>query len=157
MMLKPGGAHGAVIKVWRRQSRREQYLLAALAAVVLAVLAFSVAWQPAQQRLAQAERNYQQQRVLAQAVQQAQPARARSVARQPLSVLASESAVAAGLELHQLDVDGGLLRITVSGDAAAVLAWLDVTEQQGGQLQALTLSPLEKRLHARLEVQSPEQ
>lgn len=157
MMLEPGVAHGAVIKVWQRQSRRERYLLAALAAVVLAVLAFSVVWQPAQQRLAQAERNYLQQRVLALAVQQAQPASARSVTRQPLSVQASESAVAAGLELHQLDVDGDLLRITVSGDALAVLTWLDVTEQQGGQLQALTLNPLEKRLHARLVVQSPEQ
>ncbi|MDD2058604.1 type II secretion system protein M [Pseudomonas sp. GD03860] len=141
---------------WLRQSPRERRLLSGLAVFLLAVLAFSVLWQPAQQRLVQAERNYQQQRLLAVQVQQAQPARAGGVAHQPLSVQASESAVAAGLELHQLDVEGDLLRMTVTGDALAVLLWLDQVEQQGGQLQSLLLNKVEKRLQARLVLQSAE-
>ena len=55
----------AVMQHWRRLSRREQGLLLGLALFIGAVLAYSLIGQPTRQRLHTAERQYQQQRVLA--------------------------------------------------------------------------------------------
>lgn len=144
----------AVTEIWDRQSPRDRRLLAGLGVFLLAVLAFSMVWQPARQRLLMAERQYQQQLVLAVEVQLAQPPQGRAATTQPLSTQVSESAVAAGLELQQFDVEGDLLRLTVSGDALALFVWLDKTEQGGAALQSLTLEKRGKLLEARLVLQA---
>ncbi|MFW0758170.1 type II secretion system protein GspM [Pseudomonas sp. H11T01] len=144
----------AMIEIWSRQSPRDRLLLTGLGVFLLAVLAFSLVWQPAQQRLLVAERQYQQRLALAMEVQRAQPPNGRAATTQPPSTQVSESAVAAGLELQQFDVEGDLLRLTVSGDALALLAWLDQTEQGGAVLQSLTLETRGKLLEARLVLQA---
>jgi general secretion pathway protein M len=141
----------SVVVKFQRLSLREQRLLLALGIFVLSVMAFALIWQPTQQRLATAERQYQQQLALAAQLQQARP---RSHIPQPLdqllSLLISESVVSAGLELHQMDSDTDLLRLNVSGDAMALLPWLDRIEREGIALQSLTLEKRDAVLEARV-------
>lgn len=144
----------AVIETWSRLSQRDRQWLSGLGVFLLAVLAFSVFWQPAQQRLLVAERQYQQQRALAMEIQRVQPSNGRAATTQPLSTQVSESAIAAGLELQQFDVERDRLRLTVSGDALVLLAWLDKTEQGGAALQSLTLEKRGKLLEARMVLQA---
>ena len=54
-----------MIQIWRRISVREQRLLQLSGAFLLAVVAFSLIWQPTRQRLETVERQYQQQAGLA--------------------------------------------------------------------------------------------
>ncbi|WP_237883758.1 type II secretion system protein GspM [Pseudomonas sp. PGPR40] len=136
---------------WQRLSIREQRLLLAMGAFLLAVVAFSLIWQPTRQRLETVEREYQQQLALTAQLQRAQPQRiARTVADQPLSLRVSESTTAAGLELHQMEADNDLLRLTLSGDAKALLQWLDHAEREGAALQSLTLEKRDVVLEARV-------
>ncbi|VVN80632.1 type II secretion system protein GspM [Pseudomonas fluorescens] len=135
---------------WQRMSTREQRLVSAMGVFILAALAVTLIWQPARQRLETVERQYQQQLTLAAQLQQAQPRGNIPVATaQPLSLRASESVAAAGLELHQMDTDNDLLRLTLSGDARALLQWLDRTERDGVALQSLTLEKRDAVLEAR--------
>lgn len=154
MMGKSIALPVVVTEIWDRQSPRDRRLLSGLGVFLLAVLAFSVIWQPARQRLLVAERQYQQQLTLAMEVQRAQPPNGRAATIQSLSTQVSESAVTAGLELQQFDVEGDLLRLTVSGDALALLVWLDQTEQGVAALQSLTLEKRGKLLEARLVLQA---
>lgn len=136
---------------WQRLSIRERRLLLAMGAFVLVVAAFSLIAQPVRQRLSVVERQYQQQVTLADQLQHAQPQH--SVARgsdQPLSLLISDSATAAGLELQQMDTDSDLLRLTVSGDVTRLLQWLDHAERNGAALQSLTLEKRDTLLEARV-------
>lgn len=136
---------------WQRLSVREQGLLQVLGMFFLSVAAFSLIWQPQQHRLAIAERQYQQQLALAAQLQQARPRSSTPESTdQPLSLRISESAAMAGLELHQMDTDNDLLRLTLSGDAKALLSWLDQIEREGVALQSLTLEKREARLHAQV-------
>jgi general secretion pathway protein M len=136
---------------FQRLSLRERRLVLALGVFVLGVLAYLFVWQPNQQRLAAAERRYQQQRVLAVQLQQAQPpSHIAPSANQPLSRRISDSATAAGLELHQMDSDNDQLRLTLSGDAMALLPWLDRLERDGSVLQSLTLEARDGSLEARV-------
>lgn len=150
MMTQVRWMPATLIGIWARQSQRDRRMLSGLGVFLFAVLVFMMVWQPAQQRLIHSERIYQQQRVLAMQVRQAQPANVRVDANKPLSAQVSASAVAAGLELQQFDVEGDLLRMTVSGDALALLSWLDQTEREGARLQSLVLSKHKKLLQARL-------
>lgn len=137
--------------MWRRLSVREQRLLLGLSAFVLGVAAFGLIWQPTQQRLATAERQYQQQLALAAQLQQVRPrSHIPQAVDQPLSLRISESVVAAGLELQQMDSDNELLRLTLSGDAMALLQWLDRIERDGVVLQSLTLEKRDTVLEARV-------
>ncbi|VVN78921.1 type II secretion system protein GspM [Pseudomonas fluorescens] len=136
---------------WQRLSTREQRLVSAMGVFILAALAVTLIWQPARQRLETVERQYQQQLTLAAQLQQTQPRGNIPVAAdQPLSLRASESVAAAGLELHQMDTDNDLLRLTLSGDAKALLQWLDRTERDGVALQSLTLEKRDAVLEARV-------
>lgn len=135
---------------WHRQSPRDRRLLSGLGLFLLTVLAFSLIWQPAQHRLLAAERQYQQRLMLAKEVQRAQPSAAHVSMTQPLSTQVSESIIAAGLELQRFETVDNTLRLTLIGDAMALLAWLDQTEQSGVFLQSLTLEKRDKLLEARL-------
>lgn len=136
---------------WQRLSLREQRLLLAMGAFLLAVVAFSLIWQPTRQRLETMERQHQQQLAVSAQLQRAQP---RSpppvVSHQSLSLRVSESATEVGFEIHQMDTDNDVLRLTLSGDAQALLQWLDRTERDGVALQSLTLEKRDAVLEARV-------
>lgn len=149
--MKPSEFKAATLQRWQRLSIREQRLLGGLSVFVLGVAAFSLVWQPMQQRLITAERQYQQQLALATRLQQAQPrSHVPGPVDQPLSLRISESAATAGLELQQMNSDNDLLRLTVSGDAMALLPWLGRIERDGIALQSLTLEKRDAVLEARL-------
>ncbi|MGY3171966.1 general secretion pathway protein M [Pseudomonas sp. TE12234] len=149
--MKPSEFKAATLQRWQRLSIREQRLLGGLSVFVLGVAAFSLVWQPTQQRLITAERQYQQQLALATRLQQAQPrSHVPKPVDQPLSLRISESAATAGLELQQMNSDNDLLRLTVSGDAMTLLPWLDRIERDGIALQSLTLEKRDAVLEARL-------
>ncbi|NWE44888.1 type II secretion system protein GspM, partial [Pseudomonas gingeri] len=97
----------------------------------------------------------QQRWALAAEVQRARPATVQATSTQPLSTRLGESALAAGLELQQLDQDGQSLRLTISGEALALLGWLDQIEQGGALLQTLSLEKRDKQLEARVVWTSP--
>nr|WP_160105515.1 type II secretion system protein GspM [Pseudomonas izuensis] len=140
-----------MVQRWQRLSMREQWVLMVLGVFFLSVAAFSLIWQPVQQRLAIAERQYQRQLALAAQLQQTLPHSSKPVSTdQPLSLRISESAARAGLELHQMDTDSELLRLTLSGDAKALLLWLDHIEHEGVALQSLTLEKRDAILEARV-------
>lgn len=140
-----------MIQIWRRISVREQRLLQLSGAFLLAVVAFSLIWQPTRQRLETTERQYQQQAGLAAQLQRALPRNPVPVdSDQPLSLRISESAAAAGLEISQMDSDSDLLRLTLNGSAQPLLQWLDGIERGGVALQSLTLEKRDDALEARL-------
>jgi general secretion pathway protein M len=122
-----------------------------LAVFLLGVGLYSGVWQPAQQRLDKAEAVYRQRVALATEVQQVQPRRILEVAdAQPLSTRLSETAAAAGLDMQQLDQDGQVVRVAISGDAATLFGWLYRIEQGGAVIQSLTVEKREKALEARV-------
>lgn len=143
--------HAGLNERWQRLSIREQRLLLALGAFVMSVLAFSLIWQPTRQRLETVERQYQQQLGLAAQLQRAQPpSSVAAPANQSLSLHISESAATAGLEVQQMDADNDQLRLTLNGNAKALLQWLDRIERDGITLQALTLEKHDSVLEARV-------
>ncbi|UZE29565.1 type II secretion system protein M [Pseudomonas asplenii] len=144
-----------LIERWQRLARRERQWLIGLGLFLLSVAMFSCLWLPAQQRLERAHHLYQQRWALAGEVHNARPTRGRTAPTQPLSTRLDESVRAAGLELQQLDQDGQTLRLTLVGDALALLGWLERVEQDGAQLQSLGLEPRDKRLEARGVWQTP--
>ena len=85
----------AVLSIWQRLAPRDRQAVSALGLVLLAVLVFVGLWQPAQARLAIAERVYQQRLVLAAEVSRAQAPNVRGHDTQPLAVRLSERAGAA--------------------------------------------------------------
>ncbi|MCL6704239.1 type II secretion system protein GspM [Pseudomonas sp. T1.Ur] len=143
-------AMSSLKQVWGSVSRREQRLLLGLAGFVLMTLAFTFIWQPTRQRLAIAERLYQQQVELSVRIQRAQPPLDMSAASRPLSVRANDSATKAGLEIEEMSIDGDSVQMVVGGEANALLDWLDRSERDGAMLQSLTLQARDGRLEARV-------
>lgn len=138
-------------QAWRRISVREQRLLQVSGAFLLAVVAFSLIWQPTRQRLETVERQHQQQAVLAAQLQRALPRSHVPVdSEKPLSLRISESATAAGLEIRQMESEIDLLRVTLSGNAQPLMQWLDGIERDGVALQTLTLEKRDDALEARV-------
>lgn len=136
---------------WQRLSIRELRLLLAMGAFLLAVIVFSLIWQPTRQRLQTMERQYQQQLAVSAQLQRAQPRPSTPVVtHQPLSLRVSESATAAGLEIQQMETDSDVLRLTLSGDAKTLLQWLDRAERDDVALQSLTLEKRDAVLEARV-------
>jgi general secretion pathway protein M len=148
--MRSTGLKAAATK-WQRLSLREQWLVLALGIFALSVAAFSLIWQPTQQQMASAKRQHHQQLALTAQLQQALPrSHIPAPTNQPLSLRISESITAAGLELQQMDSDNDQLRLTLSGEAKALLSWLDRIERDGVVLQSLTLEKRDKLLEARV-------
>ena len=137
-------------QAWGRTSRREQGLLLGLAGALLVALAYTALWQPTRQRLEVAERQHRQQAELNARIQRAEPSRDTTAATRPLSVRVNDSATAAGLDMAEMEVDGDALRLAVSGDASALLQWLDQQEREGAVLRSLTLEVANGVLGARV-------
>lgn len=140
----------STLNTWKGLSLRERCLLKGAALLVLGGLSYSLLWQPTQQRLANAERHYQQQLALAIRVQRAQPVRAETTSARPLPARISERAAAAGLELQQMEVDNDQVRLTLIAEAHVLLSWLDDLERDGIALQQLSLEKRDPLLEARL-------
>lgn len=140
---------------WLQLPRRDRQLCGVLAVFLLAVFGFYGVWQPAQQRLAVAQTLYAQRVAQAAEVQRAQPTRATRVYTQPLSSRLSESAASAGLTVQQFDVDTQRLRISLSGNALAVLEWLNRIEQEGAEFESLSLEKSAQVLHVQLQINNP--
>lgn len=138
-------------QVWQRISVREQRLLQALGAFLLIVVAFSLIWQPTRQRLETVERQHRHQLALVAQLQHAQPrSNAPADSGQPLSLRISDNATAAGLDIHQMETDVDTVRLTLSGNANAVMQWLDGVEREGVAMQSLTLEKRDALLEARV-------
>jgi general secretion pathway protein M len=149
--MKSTGLRAVTMQRWQRLAIREQRLLLILSVFILGVAAFSLIWQPTQQRLATAERQYQQQLAVAAQLLQARPGNSASEPTdRALSLRISESVGISGLEMHQMDTDNDLLRLTLSGDAKALLSWLDRMEREGVTLQSLALEKRDAALHAQM-------
>lgn len=140
---------------WRQLPRRDRQLCGVLAVFLSVVFGFYSVWQPAQQRLTAAQTLYAQHVVQAAEVQRAQPAQTAKVHSQPLSTRLSQSATSAGLNVQQFEMDTQRLRITLSGNALAVLEWLNRIEQEGAQLESLTLEKNDQTLEAHLQITHP--
>jgi general secretion pathway protein M len=139
---------------WSRLGPRDRRMLVLLAAVLLAVLLWQGLWQPAQVRLAGAERQFQQHWELAREISTASPQSSRASAPVgPAQV--SETVAAAGLELEQLNVDASLVRLTLRGDPLALLTWLEGMERRGAILQNLVLEKRAAQLEASLGLELP--
>lgn len=137
---------------WQQLPRRDRQLCGVLGVFLLAVLSVYGLWQPAQQRLAAAQSLYFQRLAQLGELQKAQPTQAVMVFDQPLSSRLSESAVAAGLHVQQFEVSAHVLRITLSGEAFAVLGWLSRIEQEGAHFETLNLQRTEQTLQAQLQL-----
>ena len=120
---------------WRQLPRRDRQLCGVLAVFLSMVFGFYGLWQPAQQR--------------------AQPTRATRVYTQPLSSRLSESAASAGLQVQQFDVDTQRIRISLSGNAMAVLEWLNRIEQEGAEFENLSLEKSAQVLQVQLQISNP--
>jgi general secretion pathway protein M len=140
----------SALKTWQAIPARDRFLLKGLAVFLSTALAYQLLWQPAHQRLTNAERHYQQQLTLARQVQSAQPQQAQTMTAQSLSSRVSASAAAAGLDLQQIEAEGEQLRLTISGEAQTLLMWLANLEREAGTLQMLTLEKRGSLLEARL-------
>ncbi|WP_238340663.1 type II secretion system protein GspM [Pseudomonas kairouanensis] len=138
------------LHAWKALAPRERFLLGALAWFLIALLLYLMAWQPSQQRLVSAEQRYQRQLALAQQLKQAQPGSALQAQGAPQASKISQSAEAAGLSLQQIEVESDQLRLTLSGDAQALLTWLAQLEREAGAFQMLTLEKRDNLLEARL-------
>ncbi|MBK5526154.1 type II secretion system protein M [Pseudomonas sp. TH08] len=139
---------------WQQLPRRDQKMLVWLGIFLIVVLMFSGLWQPAQQRLAAAERLYQQRLALALQVQRALPSQQRPPVSAPLSARLSDSALAQGLDLEQFEADDNVLRITLRGNAQTLLKWLEAVERAGAQFESLSLDKKDQLLEAQLVVRA---
>ena len=141
---------------WQQLSRRDRQLCLLLGVFLLGVFSVYGLWQPAQQRLATAQTLYLKNLALAAEVQRARPTQTLTVFEQPLSTRLSESAAAAGLNVQQFEVDAQVLRITLNGDAQAVLNWLARIEQEGASFETLSLEKRDQSLEAQLLISNPQ-
>lgn len=140
---------------WCQLPLRDRQLCAALVVFLLGVFGFYGLWQPAEQRLQAAQALYLKRLAQAAEVQQARPVRALKTFDQPLTTRLSESAASAGLDVQQFEVQAEVIRLTLSGEAIAVLNWLNGVEQDGASFQSLVLEKREPNLEARLVINNP--
>ena len=140
------------VQAWQQLPRRDRQLCVALAVFLAGVLAVYGLWQPAQQRLQTAQALYYKNLALAGDIQRARPVKPMKVPDQPLPTRLSESAVAAGLNVEQFEMDTDVLRVTVSAEAGALLTWLARIEHEGAEFQSLHLEKRDRLLEARLVI-----
>ena len=110
---------------WQHLARRDRQLCAVLAVFLLAVFGVYGLWLPAS---------------------------AAKVSDQPLASRLSESAAGSGLNVEQFELDTGGVRISLNGDAVAVLGWLNRIEQEGARFASLILEKRDSSLQARLQI-----
>lgn len=137
---------------WSQLPSRDRQLCRVLAVFLLVVFSIYGLWLPAQQRLDAARGLYFKQMALAAEIQQARPGSVTRVSDQPLASRLSESAISSGLTVEQFELDAGVVRITLNGDAAALLGWLNRIELEGSGFESLSLEKRDSSLQARLQI-----
>ncbi|MDE1529404.1 type II secretion system protein GspM [Pseudomonas carnis] len=140
------------LQAWNALSSRDRFLLKGLAVFLIGVLLLQTLWLPGRERLANAERYHQQQLLLAQQVQRAQPQRTGPAAVQPSASSINDSAEASGLDVTQVEVQNERLRLSLNGEAEALLNWLAVLERDVDTFEVLTLVKRADRLEAHIEL-----
>ena len=140
---------------WSQLPSRDRQLCRVLAVFLLVVFSIYGLWLPAQQRLDAARGVYFKQMALAAEIQQARPGSVTRVSDQPLASRLSESAISSGLTVEQFELDAGVVRITLNGDAAALLGWLNRIELEGSGFESLSLEKRDSSLQARLQIHNP--
>lgn len=140
---------------WQQLPRRDRQLCLVLGVFLIVVFSLYGLWQPSQQRLATAQALYLKNLAQAAEVQRARPTQAVRVFEQPLSTRLSESAAASGLNVQQFEMDAEVLRVTLNGDALAVLSWLARIEQEGAHFETLSLEKRDQILEAQLLINNP--
>lgn len=140
---------------WLHLSPRDRQLCGVLAVFLLLVFSVYGLWLPAQQRRDTARALHLKQMALAGEVRQALPGSVARVYDQPLVSRLSDSAAGSGLNVEQFELDGGLVRITLGGDAIALLGWLNRIEQEGASFESLSLEKRGASLQARLQINNP--
>lgn len=140
---------------WSQLPSRDRQLCCVLAVFLLVVCSIYGLWLPAQQRLDAARGLYFKQMALAAEIQQARPGSVTRVSDQPLASRLSESAISSGLTVEQFELDAGVVRITLNGDAAALLGWLNRIELEGSGFESLSLEKRDSSLQARLQIHNP--
>ena len=140
---------------WSQLPSRDRQLCRVLAVFLLVVFSIYGLWLPSQQRLDAARGLYFKQMALAAEIQQARPGSVTRVSDQPLASRLSESAISSGLTVEQFELDAGVVRITLNGDAAALLGWLNRIELEGSGFESLSLEKRDSSLQARLQIHNP--
>ena len=140
---------------WSQLPSRDRQLCRVHAVFLLVVFSIYGLWLPAQQRLDAARGLYFKQMALAAEIQQARPGSVTRVSDQPLASRLSESAISSGLTVEQFELDAGVVRITLNGDAAALLGWLNRIELEGSGFESLSLEKRDSSLQARLQIHNP--
>lgn len=140
---------------WSQLPSRDRQLCRVLAVFLLVVFSIYGLWLPAQQRLDAARGLYFKQMALAAEIQQARPGSVTRVSDQLLASRLSESAISSGLTVEQFELDAGVVRITLNGDAAALLGWLNRIELEGSGFESLSLEKRDSSLQARLQIHNP--
>ena len=140
---------------WLQLPRRDRQLCGVMAVFLLIVVSVYGLWLPARQRLETAEALYLKHLAQAREVQLARPTLAVKVFDQPLSTRLSENAARLGLNVQQFDVDVGVIRISLNGDATTVLSWLHRIEQEGAHFESLSLEKQDSSLQVQLLINNP--
>lgn len=140
---------------WLNLPPRDRQLCGVLAVFLLLVFSVYGLWLPAQQRLDTARSLHLKQVALAGEVRQALPGAAPRISDQPLASHLSDSAAGSGLNVEQFELDAGVVRITLSGDAITLLGWLNRIEQEGASFESLSLEKRDISLQARLQINNP--
>lgn len=140
------------LHAWKALGPRDRLLLKVAVVFLVGALLFQSLWQPGRQRLASAERYEQQQRLLARQLDDGQPQRGVRSPSRPLASTVNDSAEAAGLKVAQIEMEDERLRVSLSGEALAVLDWLVQLERDAGPFQTLIVEKHGTVLEARLEL-----
>lgn len=134
---------------WQRLQPRERMSLTLLGVFLLAVLFYALLWQPAQQRVRDAQRYFQQERELHAYLEQntelaRQMSRSNPVSLAPeqLQGLVTQSAQQNGLTIESFDNgNDGSLQVTLPGASyATLLRWFDELQAAGAGLVEVSIS-----------------
>jgi len=130
----------ALKRHWDALQARERLALSIMVAVLVCLAAWQLLWQSSRDHLAQAHEHYRAQLALASQAARAQAWQAGSgTAQALLPSHLSDSAMAAGLQIKHLQIDGDTQRMTLAGDTDALLGWLHLMQQQGLRIESLVL------------------
>lgn len=144
-----------VARHWRSIPGSRRALLQGAAGLTLALLVWQLLWLPVRQQVGQAERRLAAELALNQRLQGlgATPARARAAGLPITPALLSERALAAGLQVEDMEVRDSRSEMNLVGAPEAVLRWLHEQEQGGARVIELHLQADAALLRVRLALE----
>lgn len=125
---------------WKGLQARERRALSIMAVLLVGLAAWQLVWKASYEHLAQAREDHRTERALASQAARAQPWQAdNDPARALLPSGLSDAALAAGLQIKHLEIDGDTLSVMIAGDTHTLLGWLHLMQQQGLRIESLVL------------------